>query len=181
MLWHPLQLFAEKSINCWDVPTRRNGTFNYSAAFKISMLCRYQKHFYSISFISRIVSYKILNHFFFFFFFVQKFQVEQTSLDSSLCELLQVASVTLNSHSATTTLAPAGDEDVTRDVGTTRITLSKTRMKLCSRCRRYTSIDGEICPSCSVHCQMTINDDCMTENVLSTELFCLQLLSNQFD
>jgi len=83
---------------------------------------------------------------------LQKFQVEQTSLDSSLCELLQVASVTLNSHSATTTLAPAGDEDVTRDVGTTRITLSKTRMKLCSRCRRYTSIDGEICPSCSVHC-----------------------------
>ena len=89
--------------------------------------------------------------------FLHQLQPEATSCESALCELLQVSCVTLSDETRDTSNAARETSTkiaaIPTDSGTVRVQLSPTRLKLCPRCRRFTStIDASLCPSC---CSMT--------------------------
>lgn len=76
----------------------------------------------------------------------------ESSVESPMCELLQVSSVTLNDLSSSTRDNAAEEDGIKRTQishsGPIDLTLTKTHLKLCPRCRRFSSADGALCHMC---------------------------------
>ncbi|XP_046658057.1 isoleucine--tRNA ligase, mitochondrial-like isoform X2 [Daphnia pulicaria] len=94
---------------------------------------------------------------------LQMLQSEEKTHDSALCDLLQVSMVTLLGKNDEDSIAKELDNSNVDDsftkiefqhFGRIQITLSKTKLALCSRCRRYTSSDGNLCCSCLKVCAL---------------------------
>lgn len=90
-------------------------------------------------------------------------QSEGKSHNSALCELLQVSMVTLLGKNSVDSISKEQENSYKEDCfkkiechhfGLIQITLSKTKLAICSRCRRYTSSDGNICFSCLKVCSL---------------------------
>jgi len=88
-------------------------------------------------------------------------QLEEKAYDSALCELLQVSMVTVLGKNDGDCIEkePSNVDDSFKKIefhhfGRIQITLSKTKLTICSRCRRYTSSDGNLCCSCLKVCSM---------------------------
>ena len=90
-------------------------------------------------------------------------QLEEKALNSALCELLQVSMVTLVDKNNVDFVAKDKTNFFTDDslkkielhhFGLIQMTLSKTELTVCSRCRRYTSSDGNLCFSCFQVCSL---------------------------
>ncbi|KAK4037770.1 hypothetical protein OUZ56_029799 [Daphnia magna] len=92
--------------------------------------------------------------------FLQKLQLKESDENSELCELLQVSTVTLLDKSVPDPVAKEKENvSINEDnlmktechySGPIQITLSKTKLAACPRCRRYTSADGKLCHLCLV-------------------------------
>ena len=89
-------------------------------------------------------------------------QLKEKAHNSALCELLQVSMVTLlstnNVDSISKEDSSSKDDDLKKiefhHFGLIQITLSKTKLTICPRCRRYTSSDGNLCFSCLKVCSL---------------------------
>ena len=129
---------AKQSTSSWEPVARKSGTSISSPIHKTTTFFR----FHSINF--RLMFQKWT------YIFFQKFQTEETSFDSDLCEILQVSGVTLHSAESCSTANDAADikKFQIHQSGPIDVKLSQSQLKACLRCRRFTSVDGSLCPSC---------------------------------